>query len=150
MLFRPMFDECFNGATPVVSKSSAVSSADASDKRQQQNITPSTSTTIAADLTQLVIQTTLEPTTQAPTVTATENINQTENAHVDEYDFINIFTRVVAKGYCQEEGVDFEESFAPVTQLEAVMIFIAYAAHKSFHVYQMDVKTTFLNGPLKE
>ncbi|GKF33211.1 retrovirus-related pol polyprotein from transposon TNT 1-94, partial [Tanacetum coccineum] len=57
---------------------------------------------------------------------------------------------LVAKGYGQEEGIDFEESFAPVTRLEAVKIFVAYAAHKSFPIYQMDVKTTFLNGPLKE
>ncbi|GKA38824.1 retrovirus-related pol polyprotein from transposon TNT 1-94 [Tanacetum coccineum] len=49
-----------------------------------------------------------------------------------------------------EEGINFEESFAPVARLEEVRIFIAYAAHKSFPVYQMDVKTTFLNGPLKE
>ncbi|GJR52122.1 retrovirus-related pol polyprotein from transposon TNT 1-94 [Tanacetum coccineum] len=58
--------------------------------------------------------------------------------------------RLVAKGYAQEEGIDFEESFAPVARLEAVWIFVAYAAHKSFPIYQMDVKTTFLNGPLKE
>ncbi|GKF23031.1 retrovirus-related pol polyprotein from transposon TNT 1-94, partial [Tanacetum coccineum] len=50
----------------------------------------------------------------------------------------------------QEEGIDFEESFAPVACLEAVWIFVAYAAHKSFSIYQMDVKTAFLNGPLKE
>nr|GEZ30736.1 hypothetical protein [Tanacetum cinerariifolium] len=49
----------------------------------------------------------------------------------------------------QEEGIDFEESFALVSRLEAVQIFIAYAAHKSFPIYQMDVKTAFLNGPLK-
>nr|GFA64694.1 retrovirus-related Pol polyprotein from transposon TNT 1-94 [Tanacetum cinerariifolium] len=49
-----------------------------------------------------------------------------------------------------DEGVDFEESFAPVAWLEAVRLFIAYAAHKSFTVYQMDVKTAFLYGPLKE
>nr|GEW28465.1 retrovirus-related Pol polyprotein from transposon TNT 1-94 [Tanacetum cinerariifolium] len=58
--------------------------------------------------------------------------------------------RLVAKGYAQEEGIDFEESFAPVARLEAVWIFVAYAAHKSFPIYQMDVKTAFLNGPLKE
>nr|GFB78544.1 retrovirus-related Pol polyprotein from transposon TNT 1-94 [Tanacetum cinerariifolium] len=50
----------------------------------------------------------------------------------------------------QEEGIDFEESFAPVARLEAVQIFIAYAAYKSFPIYEMDVKTAFLNGPLKE
>nr|GEX14098.1 retrovirus-related Pol polyprotein from transposon TNT 1-94 [Tanacetum cinerariifolium] len=58
--------------------------------------------------------------------------------------------RLVAKGYAQEEGIDFEESFAPVARLEAVWIFIAYASHKSFPIFQMDVKTAFLNGPVKE
>nr|GEV37973.1 hypothetical protein [Tanacetum cinerariifolium] len=58
--------------------------------------------------------------------------------------------RLVSKGYAQEEGIDFEESFALVARLEAVRIFTAYAAHKSFPIYQIDVKTAFLNGPLKE
>nr|GEZ58178.1 hypothetical protein [Tanacetum cinerariifolium] len=58
--------------------------------------------------------------------------------------------RLVAKGYAQKEGVDFEESFTPVARLKAVRLFITYAAHKSFTVYQMDVKTAFLYGPLKE
>nr|GFB96002.1 retrovirus-related Pol polyprotein from transposon TNT 1-94 [Tanacetum cinerariifolium] len=49
-----------------------------------------------------------------------------------------------------EEGIDFEESFSPVAHLEAVRIFVAYATHKSFPINQMDVKTAFLNGPLKE
>nr|GEW53679.1 retrovirus-related Pol polyprotein from transposon TNT 1-94 [Tanacetum cinerariifolium] len=48
--------------------------------------------------------------------------------------------RLVAKGYAQEKGIDFEESFAPVARLEAVWIFVAYAAYKSFPIYQMDVK----------
>nr|GEV55382.1 hypothetical protein [Tanacetum cinerariifolium] len=59
-------------------------------------------------------------------------------------------TRLVEKGYKQEEGIDFEASFAPVARLEAVRMFIAYAAHKSITIFQMDVKTTFLNGSLKE
>ncbi|GJX78114.1 retrovirus-related pol polyprotein from transposon TNT 1-94 [Tanacetum coccineum] len=50
----------------------------------------------------------------------------------------------------QEEGIDFEESFALVARLEAVGIFVAYVAHKSFPIYQMDMKMTFLNGPLME
>nr|GEX35894.1 retrovirus-related Pol polyprotein from transposon TNT 1-94 [Tanacetum cinerariifolium] len=59
-------------------------------------------------------------------------------------------SRLVTKGYAQKEGVDFEESFAPVARLEAVRLFIAYVAHNSFTIYQMDVKITFLYGPLKE
>ncbi|GJU26104.1 retrovirus-related pol polyprotein from transposon TNT 1-94 [Tanacetum coccineum] len=56
----------------------------------------------------------------------------------------------LTKGYAQEKGIDFEVSFAPVARLEAVQLFVAYAAHKSFTIYQMDVKTAFLNCPLKE
>ncbi|GKE99574.1 retrovirus-related pol polyprotein from transposon TNT 1-94, partial [Tanacetum coccineum] len=54
------------------------------------------------------------------------------------------------KGYAQEKGIDFKECFAPVARLEAVWIFVAYAVYKSFPIYQMDVKTTFLNGTVKE
>ncbi|GJY79015.1 retrovirus-related pol polyprotein from transposon TNT 1-94 [Tanacetum coccineum] len=56
-------------------------------------------------------------------------------------------SHLVAKGYGQDEGIIFEESFTPVARLEAVRIFVAYAAH---NIYQMDIKTAFLNGPLKE
>nr|GFD50833.1 retrovirus-related Pol polyprotein from transposon TNT 1-94 [Tanacetum cinerariifolium] len=59
-------------------------------------------------------------------------------------------SRLVAKGYAQKEGVDFEESFAPVARLKAVQLFIVYATYKTFTVYQMDVKSAFLYGPLKE
>nr|GEV12194.1 hypothetical protein [Tanacetum cinerariifolium] len=258
LLFSPMFDELLNGSTQVVSKSSAVTTADAPNQCQQQHTTP------------LNIHTTTDPTcqvlNQAPTVMSTENINQadmiTENAQVKDDEFINIFctlvqdrgetasrhadtlnthtfyqrhpsdhrwmkdhlleqvirnpsqsvrtrrqlesdgemcmfalteelhqfdrldvwelvnrplctniinmkwlwknkrdeentvirnkSRLIAKGYDQKKGVDFEESFAPVARLKAVRLFIVYVAHKSFIVYQMDVKTSFLYGPLKE
>nr|GEU69730.1 hypothetical protein [Tanacetum cinerariifolium] len=140
LLFSPMFDELLNGSSKVVSKSFAVSAADSPY--------------------------------QSPTVTLSENINQAEtyaeNDQAADDEFINIFStpsksleilenivirnksRLVAKGYAQKEGVDFEESFTPVARLEAVRLFIAYAAQKSFTVYQMDVKTAFLYGPLKE
>nr|GEW96733.1 integrase, catalytic region, zinc finger, CCHC-type, peptidase aspartic, catalytic [Tanacetum cinerariifolium] len=58
--------------------------------------------------------------------------------------------RLVAKGYRQEEGIDFEESFSPVVRIEAILIFIANVARKNMTIYQMDVKTAFLNGELKE
>nr|GEV16919.1 retrovirus-related Pol polyprotein from transposon TNT 1-94 [Tanacetum cinerariifolium] len=73
-----------------------------------------------------------------------------KNKRDKENNVIRNKSRLVAKGYAQKEGVDFEESFAPVARLEVVRLFIAYAAHKSFTVYQMDVKTAFLYGPLKE
>nr|GEY12805.1 retrovirus-related Pol polyprotein from transposon TNT 1-94 [Tanacetum cinerariifolium]GEY68612.1 retrovirus-related Pol polyprotein from transposon TNT 1-94 [Tanacetum cinerariifolium] len=58
--------------------------------------------------------------------------------------------RLVVRGYRQEEGIDFEESFAPVARLKAIRIFIAFAAHMNMVVYQMDVKTTVLNGILRK
>nr|GEU52700.1 retrovirus-related Pol polyprotein from transposon TNT 1-94 [Tanacetum cinerariifolium] len=62
----------------------------------------------------------------------------------------SIKSRLVVRGYRQEEGLDFEESFAPVARMEAIGIFLAYATHKSFTVFQMNVKTAFLHGSLKE
>nr|GEX46182.1 uncharacterized mitochondrial protein AtMg00810-like [Tanacetum cinerariifolium] len=93
------------------------------------------------------VKTTTKPITPTKNVTAEENnIDiqakiQVENAQIDKNEFYNIFST---------SGIDFEESFAPAARLEAIWIFVAYAAHKSFPVYQMDVKTAFLNGPLKE
>nr|GFA81865.1 retrovirus-related Pol polyprotein from transposon TNT 1-94 [Tanacetum cinerariifolium] len=145
-----MFDELLNGSSKVVSKSSAVSTADAPNERQQPT-------------TPLNYHTTPAPTCQnpsiAPTVISSENINQAEphakNDEVADDEFINIFStlvqdqretssqntvirnknRLVAKGYAQKEGVDFEESFASVARLEAIRLFIAYVAHKSFTIY---------------
>ncbi|GKA08678.1 putative ribonuclease H-like domain-containing protein [Tanacetum coccineum] len=238
ILFILMFDEYFNGVTTFVSNPSAVQSANASDKRQQQNTTPSTSTTVAKETTQLNIPLKPEPTTHESIVPAIENLNQAENDHpleqvignplhpvrtrhqletvgemcmfaltvsrtepknikeamadsawieamqeeLHQFDRLGVWVLVdrpvyknvtnlkwllknkcdeentvihnksclVAKGYSQKEGIDFEYSFALVARLEAVRLFIAYVAYKSFPVYQMDVKITFLNGPLKE
>ena len=58
--------------------------------------------------------------------------------------------RLVAKGYSQEEGIDYDETFISVARLEAIRMFLAFAAHSNFKVYQMDVKSTFLNGELEE
>ncbi|KAI3748889.1 hypothetical protein L6452_12302 [Arctium lappa] len=58
--------------------------------------------------------------------------------------------RLVAQGYRQEEGIDYDETFAPVARLEAIRLFLAYAVYKDFIVYQMDVKSAFLNGKLNE
>nr|GFA70357.1 retrovirus-related Pol polyprotein from transposon TNT 1-94 [Tanacetum cinerariifolium] len=198
LLFSLMFDELLNGSAQVVSKSSAVTTADALIQHQQQHITPLNN--------QITPEPSCQVPTQAPTVTSSENINQEEtnleDAQVENDEFVNIFCilnksleilhnqleqdvnrkiicshspkniinmkwlwknkrdeentiirnkyRLVAKGYSQKAGVNFEESFAPVARLEAVRLFIAYAAHKSLTVYLIDVKTSFLYRPLKE
>ena len=58
--------------------------------------------------------------------------------------------RLVAKGHSQEKGIDYDETFAPVARLEAIRIFLAFAAHSNFKVYQMDVKSALLNGELEK
>ncbi|GJR80681.1 retrovirus-related pol polyprotein from transposon TNT 1-94 [Tanacetum coccineum] len=107
----------------------------------------------------LNVQPTLEPIIPTRNVNAEENGNhQAENASFEAYRFINPFTSSgpeavessSPKGYRQEKGIDFEESFAPFARLDAVQIFVAYTTHKSFPIYQIDIKMAFLNGPLKE
>nr|GEU50534.1 retrovirus-related Pol polyprotein from transposon TNT 1-94 [Tanacetum cinerariifolium] len=73
-----------------------------------------------------------------------------KNKHDEEQTVIRNKSRLVVRGYRQEEGIDFEKSFAPVARMEAIRIFLAYDAHKSFTVFQMDVKIAFLHGTLKE
>nr|GFC00124.1 putative ribonuclease H-like domain-containing protein [Tanacetum cinerariifolium] len=158
LLFSPMFDELLNGSSMVVSKSSAVSAADAPNQRQQ----PSTP---------LNNHTTPAPSCQTPPITtsviSSEIINQAEphakNAQVADDEFINIFsTPVQDQGETSSRHVDSsnmhtfyqrylsEQRWTKDHPLEAVRLFIAYATHKSFTIYKMDVKTAFLYGPLKE
>nr|GEU92534.1 putative ribonuclease H-like domain-containing protein [Tanacetum cinerariifolium] len=90
-----------------------------------------------------------------PSISAAESIftiwGSIEHAYHDEENtVIRNKTRLVVRGYRQEEGIDFEESFAPVARMEAIRIFLTYAAHKSFIMFQIDVKTAFLHGTLKE
>ena len=54
----------------------------------------------------------------------------------------------MAQGFTQIEGLDFGETYAPVVRLESICILLAYAAHHEFKLYQMDVKSAFLNGPI--
>nr|GEY72941.1 hypothetical protein [Tanacetum cinerariifolium] len=145
LLFGPLYDEFFTIGTLSVNKFSSPT-----NNSNQQDTQPI-----------INIQPTLKPSTPTYVHAEENNDNQAEEEHLQDDEFTNPFCTPVqevvesssyniAKGYAQEEGSDFEESFAPVARLESVWIFIAYAAHKSFLIYQMDVKTTFLNGPLKE
>ncbi|GJZ66083.1 retrovirus-related pol polyprotein from transposon TNT 1-94 [Tanacetum coccineum] len=119
-LFSLLFEKYFTVGNQNVSKSSPLS-----NNSTQQDTQPT-----------LNIQPTTKPITLT-TIVHDEKINTNQ-------------AKDVPNGYAQKEGIDFEESFAPVACLEAVRIFIAYAAHKSFPIYQMDFKTSFLYGLLKE
>nr|GEV05278.1 hypothetical protein [Tanacetum cinerariifolium] len=158
LLLGPLYDEFFNEGTLSVNKSSSLT-----DNYAQQDTQPLTN-----------IHPTTEPTTPTNVNAGENNENQAADTQFQQDEFINPFgtprqcTKSFisltdskfenslktlwqeAKGYAQEEGIDFEESFASVARLEAVQIFVAYDVHKSFLIYQMDVKTEFLSGPLKE
>nr|GEV75523.1 retrovirus-related Pol polyprotein from transposon TNT 1-94 [Tanacetum cinerariifolium] len=96
-----------------------------------------------------------EPSSDA---SSSDDVSSAESTYVSQTlhyldkwsDVLKNKARLVVKGLRQEEGIDFEESFAPVARIEAIRIFIANAASKNMTIYQMDVKTTFLNGKLKE
>jgi hypothetical protein len=69
----------------------------------------------------------------------------------DEHDVVTRNkAQLVAKGYAQVTGLDFEETFVPVARLESIHILLAYVAHHSFKLFQIDVKSAFLNGTIKE
>nr|GEY69273.1 retrotransposon protein, putative, unclassified [Tanacetum cinerariifolium] len=81
----------------------------------------------------------------------THKIHESVNNKKDESSLvIRNKARLVAVGYSQQEGIDYDETFAPVARIEAIRLFLAYVAHKDFTVFQMDVKTAFLNGILME
>ena len=69
---------------------------------------------------------------------------------LDENEVTRNKVRLVCKGYAQEEGIDYGETFSPIERMEGVRTLLTYAAYKGFKVYQMDVKSTFLNGILEE
>ncbi|GJY42960.1 retrovirus-related pol polyprotein from transposon TNT 1-94 [Tanacetum coccineum] len=127
-------------------KDQLCSSCEASDydnsslNPQLQNVSPSADTTVPSHQ---ELDLLLELTTPTNVNAEENNDNQAVDTQVQQDEFINPFCTL-------EEGIDFEESFALVVRLEAVRIFTAYVAHKSFLIYQMDMKMEFLNGPLKE
>nr|GEZ03449.1 hypothetical protein [Tanacetum cinerariifolium] len=163
LLFSPMFDELLNGSTQVVSKSSAVTTTDTPIQYHPLeqvigNLSHSVRTRrqLESDGEMCMFPLTFDrldvwELVDRPLCKNVINMKWLwKNKRDEENTVIRNKSGLVAKGYAQNKGVDFEESFAPVARLEAVRLFIAYAAHKSFTVYQMDVKTTFLYGPLQE
>ncbi|GJX81960.1 retrovirus-related pol polyprotein from transposon TNT 1-94 [Tanacetum coccineum] len=157
MLFQPLFDEFFNPspsvdhpAPEVVAPSNEVIAPVLADL----NGSPS-STTVDQDAPSLSNSQTT-PETEPPIIPndVEEDNHDIEVAHMVKLDelggILKNKARLVARGYRQEEGIDFEESFDPVARLEAIRIFLAFAAHMNMVVYQMDVKTAFLNGNLRK
>ncbi|GJR28856.1 retrovirus-related pol polyprotein from transposon TNT 1-94 [Tanacetum coccineum] len=126
---------------------------------------PSTSSIIVEEQEAPLIVSTSEEQTSPILINEADELNQEDSIKFDgntlltPYDSLNFDEAKSSKialdpsnihKFHQEEGIDFQESFTPVARLEAVRMFVAYVAHKNFTIFQMDVKTAFLNGPLKK
>jgi hypothetical protein len=83
-----------------------------------------------------------------------QNVVGTKWVFHNKQDVYDVVTKnkawLVAKGYSQVKGLDFDETYAPVARLESIRILLAYATYHGFKLYQMDVKSAFLDGPIKE
>ncbi|GJY61678.1 ribonuclease H-like domain-containing protein, partial [Tanacetum coccineum] len=154
LLFDPLYDEFFNDGTSHVNKSSSpTDNSIQKDTQTQTNVHAEENNDNQAEFTN-------------PFCTSVQENTESSSHNIDPEMCMFALTVSIVEPknikdamadsawieamQAQEEGIDFEESFALVARLEAVRIFVVYAAHKSFLIYQMDVKTAFLNGPLKE
>ncbi|GJT71853.1 retrovirus-related pol polyprotein from transposon TNT 1-94 [Tanacetum coccineum] len=157
MLFQPMFDEYFQPPS-VVSRAPATVAHIPNDTTGTPSSTsidqdaPSANPSSEESSSRNVIVSDLHLANQPFEHLSQWTKNQPlDNVKLDKFGVVlKNKARLVAKGFFQEEGIDFEEYFAPVAQIEAIRIFVANTAHKNMTVYQMDVKTAFLNGTLRE
>nr|GEZ93556.1 putative ribonuclease H-like domain-containing protein [Tanacetum cinerariifolium] len=158
-LCGPMFEEYFG------KKSSDTPINFAAQPTQLHEDSPSTSSINIEEHESPLIDTAYDEQTSPISLPEADELHQEDFANFDGNNLFHITlqvmkqlknivvwnkTRLMEKGYRQEEGINFEESFALVARLKAVWIFIAYATHENITIFQMDVKTAFLNGPLKE
>ncbi|GKA22888.1 retrovirus-related pol polyprotein from transposon TNT 1-94 [Tanacetum coccineum] len=157
ILFQPMFDEYFNPPTSLVSPQPLATVSIPYDTTNIPSSTiidqdaPFASTSPTVEETQAPVIQQVWELVPRPDHTMLINLKWIYKVKLDEVGgVLKNKARLVAKGYRQEGGIDFEESFAPVARIEAIRIFIANVAHTNMIVYQMDVKTTFLNGVLRE
>nr|GEW92243.1 hypothetical protein [Tanacetum cinerariifolium] len=145
ILFQPMFDEYFKPSPSAVSLTIFAATLPQNTAEKTSSISidqdaPSLSTTPNTKTISNLIQ----------DANVEEPNQEKENAEYFKHAYIPTTTFLHQKMDIGSSGIDFEELFVPVTRIEAIRIFIAYATHKNMMIYQMDVKTAFLNGILKE
>nr|GEW11469.1 ribonuclease H-like domain-containing protein [Tanacetum cinerariifolium] len=146
-LFCPMFEEYFR------KKSSDTPINFAAQQTQLHEDLPSTSLINIKEHDAPHIETTSDEPTSLISLPEAGELHQEDSANFDgnsQKYYGSEQNSSCGKGYKREEGIDFKDSFAPVSRLDAVHMFMAYVAHKNITIFQMDMKTAFLNGPLKE
>ncbi|GJU55971.1 retrovirus-related pol polyprotein from transposon TNT 1-94 [Tanacetum coccineum] len=131
----------------------AMASEQFSSGLELHSMTPDAAAPRAVVLADSPVSTSIDQDAPSSSTPSTQEQEKSPNIKVKADKFGGILKnkdRLVAQGFRQEEGIDFEESFAPVARIEAICIFVANSAHKNMMIYRMDVKTAFLNGELKE
>nr|GFB43801.1 hypothetical protein [Tanacetum cinerariifolium] len=142
LLFQPMFDELLDPSPSVVNLTpEAIAPITETSFHRLQLHEQALFCYYDAFLTSVGLKTYKEALTQSCWIEAMQE-------ELNEFERLEVWELVPRPDQVMEERIDFEESFAPVARLEAIRIFLAYAAHKNMVVYQMDVKTAFLNGNL--
>ncbi|GKC61190.1 retrovirus-related pol polyprotein from transposon TNT 1-94 [Tanacetum coccineum] len=160
-LFQPMFDEYFNPPTivvspvPIVAAPRAVDLADSPVSTSIDQDAPSTSISSTQEQEHSsIISQGFEESPKTPHFhddPLHESLHSNHLVKTDKFGgVLKNKARLVSQGFMQEEGINFEEYFALVARIEAIHIFVANAANKNMTIFQMDVKTAFLNGELKE
>nr|GEZ63700.1 integrase, catalytic region, zinc finger, CCHC-type, peptidase aspartic, catalytic [Tanacetum cinerariifolium] len=153
LLFQPMFDELLNPQPSVVNQTPKTIApiAEVIPPGYVDSIGSPSSTTVEQDAPSASNSPTPTKTQSLVIPQDVEDVNlDMEVAHMRNDPLFGVPIPEVTSVQSTEEGIDFEESFAPVARLEAIRIFLAYVAHKNMVVYQMDVKTAFLKGNLRE
>nr|GEU31027.1 retrovirus-related Pol polyprotein from transposon TNT 1-94 [Tanacetum cinerariifolium] len=180
LLFGPLYDEFFNAGTPKPTNSTNANAKENNDNQTEDEFTNPFYTQVrevaessCRNIEQVrenpskLVQTRRKLTTDPKICMFTLTVSTTESKNIKEamadsawinamqkelhqFDRLQVWELIDKPFGKNEKGIDFEESFALVARLEAVRIFVVYAAHKSFLIYQIYVKMTFLNGPLKE
>nr|GFA10867.1 retrovirus-related Pol polyprotein from transposon TNT 1-94 [Tanacetum cinerariifolium] len=153
LMFQPLFDELLTSPPSVDPQAlEVIATIDDVIPLVQAESTSSPASTIVDQDAPSPSKSQTTPETQSSVIPqdVEENIHDIEVAHIGNDLLFDVPILEVTSDKSSSTGIDFEESFAPVARLEAIRIFLAYAAHKNMVVYQMDVKTAFLNGNLRE
>ncbi|GJU33842.1 retrovirus-related pol polyprotein from transposon TNT 1-94 [Tanacetum coccineum] len=152
-LFHNFYDEYFDASKITKSPTTNVETSNDEIPSHEEEVFhessesfqgESSSSSLNDDIQQSSEEVMVPPTnTQSVLNESVPNVNEVITSH-------NMFNERLKDAYFDAKGIDYDETFAPVARIEAIRLFLAYAAHKNFTVFQMDVKMVFLNGILKE
>nr|GEU37985.1 protein FAR-RED impaired response 1-like [Tanacetum cinerariifolium] len=158
-LFQNLYDEYFDSSKIMKSSTTTIETSNAEIPSYREEVFHESSESFQEESSSSSLNDDVQQSSEEVEVPSsnTQSISNNMIPNVDEASTShNVFNKCLedayfdATGYFQQEGIDYDETFAPVARIEAIRLFLAYAAHKDFTVFQMDVKIAFLNRILKE